>query len=184
MVRGSGAKQRKILLLLLGGVALGLSRSPGRSLKIIKEIGREWRWINRRNLYQSVGSLYRSRLVREENDNDGKTKLVLTEKGKEKALSYQIFEMEIKKPRRWDQRWRMVIFDIPETQKRKREVLRSHLRSLNFFEFQKSVFVHPFECRDEIDYIIEYYQLRGYVRFVVAESIDNELHLKIHFRLK
>jgi len=184
VIRGCGPRQKKILLLLLGGIALGLSRSPRRSWRIIKEINREWHWINRQDLYQSVRGLYRSKLVREEKDDDGKIKLVLTEKGKEKALSYQIFEMEIREPKVWDQKWRMVVFDIPETQKRKREIFRFHLRNLNFFEFQKSVFVHPFDCRNEIDYIVEYYQLRRYVRFIVAESIDNELHLKSHFSLK
>ena len=184
MIIGSGPRQKKILLLFLGGMALGLSRSPRRSLRIIKEINREWKWINKQNLYQSVRSLYRSKLIREEKDKDGKIKLVLTEKGKERALSYRMFEMKIKKPGTWDGKWRMVMFDIPETKKSKREILRFHLRNLNFFEFQKSVFVHPFDCRDEIDYIIEYYQLRRYVRFVVAESLDNELHVKNHFSLK
>lgn len=184
MIRGGGPRQKKIILLLFGGAALGLSKSPRRSLKIIKEISKEWKKINQRELRRSIKALYHSRLVKEETDTDGRIKLVLTEKGKARALSYRIFEMELKKPVNWDRKWRIVVFDIPETQKRKREIFRFHLKNLQFFEFQKSVFVHPFECRDEIDYIIEYYQIRRYVRFIVAESIDNELHLKNHFGLK
>lgn len=183
MIKGGGPRQRKILLLLLGGVALGLSRSPGRSWKILKEIGKEWNKINRQELYRSIKSLYRSKLIREEVDEKGGIRLVLTEKGKEKALSYQLLDIKIKRPAVWDRKWRVVLFDVPEKKKTKREILRMHLRNLNFFEFQKSVFVHPFDCHDEIEYIIEYYKLRRYVRFIVAESIDNELHLKVHFDL-
>lgn len=183
MVKGGGPIQRKILLLLFAGVALGLSRSPGRSWKILREVGKEWRKINRRELYRSVKSLYNSKLIRKEVDKKGNVCLVLTEKGRERVLSYRLFDLKIKKPAVWDKKWRVVLFDIPETQKIKREILRMHLRRLDFYEFQKSVFVHPFDCYDEIEYIIEYYKLRRYVRFIVAESIDNELHLKIHFNL-
>lgn len=184
MKSGSGPIQKKILLLLMSGVALGLSRSPKRSWKIIGETIRQWRWINKQNLYQSIKSLYRSKLIREEVGKDGKIKLVLTNKGREKALSFRIFDMKIKRPAKWDGKWRMVVFDIPETKKYKREILRMHLKNLYFFEFQKSIFVHPFDCWDEMEYIIEYYQLRKYVRFIVAESIDNELYLKVHFGLE
>lgn len=184
MPKGPGEIQRKIILLLMSGVALSFNRSPGKYFKIIKETRREWRRINDRKLRRSIRALYKSKIVREETDKDGKIKIILTEKGREKALSYRIFEMEIKKPDAWDKKWRIVVFDIPETQKLKRDIFRMHLRNLHFFELQKSVFVHPYECFDEIEYITEYYKLRRYVRFIVAESVDNQLHLKNHFNLK
>jgi len=114
MRSGSGPLQKKILLLLMSGAALSLSRSPKRSLRIIRETTRQWRWINRQNLYQSIKGLYRSKLIKEEIDEGGKIRLVLTDKGREKVLSFQIFDMEIKKPAGWDRKWRIVVFDIPE----------------------------------------------------------------------
>jgi len=182
MVRG-GHVQKKILLLLLGSLALGLSRSPDRSIRIIKEIGREWQKINRRQLYRSVKSLYDSKLIKKETDKKGNISFVLTGKGRKKALSFQLFSMEIKKPATWDSQWRLVVFDIPEHQKNKREIFRMHLRNLLFFELQKSVFVHPYDCRKEIDNITDHYQLGRYVRFIVANTIDNEVQLKTHFEI-
>ena len=35
----------------------------------------------------------------------------------------------------------------------------------------------------EIEYLIELYNLRRFVRFVIAESLDNEVCLKDHFGL-
>jgi len=107
----------------------------------------------------------------------------LSDKGKEKALTYNLDKIKIKKPVQWDGKWRVVLFDIPESQKKVREALRFHLKNMDFFEFQKSVFIHPFECRDEIDYLIEFYNIRPFVRFIIGESVDNELHLKKHFNL-
>ena len=77
----------------------------------------------------------------------------------------------------------MVIFDIPEKKRRARDVLRETLKRMGFYEFQKSVFVHPYPCQDEMDYIIEYYNIRPYVRIVTAVELDNEPHLKNIFNM-
>ena len=182
MSKGHGDTQRKILILLLGGLALGLSRSPKTSFKIIKGIKEEWKEINSQSLRRAIRSLYKSKLIGEKQNTDGTMTLVLTDKGKQRALTYDLDEMKIKKPERWDKKWRVVLFDIPENRKKIREALRGHLKNMQFYEFQESVFVHPYDCEDEINYLIEFYDIRKFVRFIVAESLDNELHLKHHFK--
>lgn len=183
MSKGHGETQKKILLLLMGGLALGLSGSPARSFKILKEIKKEWKEIERQSLRRAIKSLYQSKLIKEEENPDGTITMILTDKGKEKALTYNLDEMAIKKPKQWDGKWRIVLFDIPEKMRKIRDAFRHHLNQLEFYEFQKSVFIHPFDCRDEIDYLIEFYNARKFIRFIIAESLDNELHLKTHFKL-
>ena len=75
------------------------------------------------------------------------------------------------------------MFDVPEKFKRTRDALRTHLKNMGFYEFQKSVFVHPYPCAKEIEYIMEFYQSQRFVRFIVATEIDNALELKRHFKL-
>jgi DNA-binding transcriptional regulator PaaX len=183
MSKGAGATQKKILLLLLGGIALGLSGSPRRYFQIVKTLHSEWKDIDRRVLKRSIQSLYRSRLIDGQPGKDGKWTLVLTEQGKRVALMYNIEEMTIPTPQKWDKKWRIVISDIPERIKKVREAFRMHLKSMGFFELQKSVFVYPFDCKKELEYIIEFYNIRKHVRFIVAHSIDNELHIKQYFKL-
>ena len=91
--------------------------------------------------------------------------------------------MEVKKPAQWDKKWRIVIFDIPEKKKKAREALRKKLKELGFKELQKSVFVYPFECEDEIDFITEVFQIRPYVRFIKAVSITNEEQIRLKFNI-
>ncbi|MFH0803679.1 MAG: CRISPR-associated endonuclease Cas2 [Candidatus Tagabacteria bacterium] len=183
MSRGLGDTQRKILLLLFGGLALGLSGSPRSYFRILKTIGKEWKNINRYALKRTIKNLYKSKLIGEKQNPDGTITIILTDKGKEKALTYDLEKIEIKKPAKWDKKWRVVLFDIPENRKKIREALRFHLKKLGFYEFQKSVFVHPYDCEDEINYLIEFYAIRKFVRFIIADSIDNELHLKEYFDL-
>jgi len=174
--------KQKILLTLLTGVALGFSYSPNMQYRIIKEMGREWKKINKEKLKRDIRDLYRSHLIEEKENSDGSLTYVLTKKGKLKALTYHFNEMKIKKPK-WDGKWRIVIFDIPEKLKLTREYLRQKLKDLGFWELQKSVFVIPYPCEEEIDFIIEYFNIRKYVRCGILETIDNDLHLRKIFKL-
>ncbi len=107
--------------------------------------------------------------------------MVLTDHGKKRALYYKIESMEIQKPKQWDKKWRIVLFDVPEKRKGSRDALRTWIKKLGFIELQKSVFILPFDCRDEFDFIVEFLGIREYVRFVVANEVDNEEYLKSRF---
>lgn len=178
-----GSFQRKLLLLFLGSLSIGFSYNPRQQSWILKQMQREWNRINREVLRRAIKSLYTSKLINMKNGNDGSIKIILTENGKQRALEYKIDEMVIKTPKIWDWKWRIVIFDIPEKHKRKREAMRQHLEKLGFYKLQKSVFVLPYECGNEIEFLIEFYDIRSCVRQIVAEKIDNELHLKEIFKI-
>jgi len=183
MAKPVGETQQKILLLLWGGLALGLSGSPKQYFRVAKEIGRGWQNIERRQLQRSLKLLYESQLIRAVECRDGVTELVLSKKERRVALRYNLEKLKIKEPSQWDKKWRIVMFDVPERLKKLRRTLHFHLRELQFYQYQKSVFVHPFECRREIEFVLEFYGAKKYVRFVEATHLDNELHLKSHFDL-
>ncbi|MBI2622990.1 MAG: hypothetical protein HYW65_00230 [Candidatus Liptonbacteria bacterium] len=181
--RRIGAVQQKILLLLLGGFSLGLTQSPRKQWKIIGEIRKQWEDINTQTAERAIASLYESKMVEKKEHEDGTVTMVLSERGRKRALTYHAHTIKILRPNSWDKKWRIVIFDIPETARDARDSLREHLTRLGFHELQKSVSVFPFECRDEIEFLIELHEMRPHVRFIVADSIDNELHLKRVFNL-
>ncbi len=178
-----GKNQKKITMLLLGGLALGLSHSPKKSFEILGEIHDEWKNFDERFLKRAIKALYESKVIEEKFNNDGTVTIVLSDAGKKRAVTYNIDNIKIRRPKKWDKKWRFVLFDVPENKKSIRNALRHHLKIIGFFEFQKSVFVHPYDCLSEIEYIIETYEAREFVRFIVADSVDNELHLKAFFNL-
>ncbi|MEK7539519.1 MAG: hypothetical protein AAB595_02700 [Patescibacteria group bacterium] len=178
-----GTIKKKVLLLLLAGLALGLTRSYKKQLWILKQIPKEWRKENRQVLERAINSLYTSHLIQEKHHRDGTTTLVLSENGKQKALRFNIDKLEIKKPIRWDKKWRVIMFDIPEKIRKLRDSLRIHFKEIGLIELQKSVFVYPYPCSQEIEFILEFYNARKHIRFILAEKIDNELHLKKKFNL-
>ncbi|MBI2635388.1 MAG: CRISPR-associated endonuclease Cas2 [Parcubacteria group bacterium] len=178
-----GITSQKVILLLLAGISLGLSNSPRGQWRILKSLTKEWRKINRQELYRSIRRLYASKLVDYHERQDGSISMLLNENGKKAALHYKLDEISINKPANWDHKWRIVLFDVPEKKKKLREALRERLKQLGFIEFQKSVFIHPYECKNEIDFITELYNGSRFVRFIEATHLDNELDIKNKFNL-
>jgi len=183
MTHGYGEIQQKVLLLLLGGLALGLSHSPKTYFKILKGIAKDWEEIERRALKRSVFSLYGAGMIKETKNKDGTFAMTLTKRGKKRALAYDFDKMKIKKPEQWDKKWRIVLFDIPELNKKERDALRFHIKKLGFLEYQKSVFIYPYDCKKEIGYIVEFHNIKKFVKFIVADLLDNEKYFKKQFGL-
>lgn len=130
---------------------------------------------------KTLGRLQKQELIsiKEEGEN---IRIELLEKGKKKVLSYKLEDLCIGQEK-WDGNWRVVIFDIPEKKKKARDFLRMKLKELGFFTLQKSVLVTPWECRDVVDFIKNYYFVSENVSLITAKSIDQEENLKLYFNL-
>lgn len=179
-----GPIQRKILLLLFGGLAIYFSAYlPNRSFKIARGIIWEWKRINRRQLYRSLKQLHKSKLIIAQKDSEGKFSAILSDIGRWHALQCKIHNMKIKQVK-WDKQWRIVTFDFPEKKRLLRDAFRRYLKKMGFYELQKSVFIQPYPCHNEIESLIEFHDAKLYVRQIVANSIDNEVYLKQIFNLK
>lgn len=183
MINRKGKIKRKIALLLLGGLALGLSGSPKKYFEILSEIADKFQGIKKPTIKKSLKSLSKCGFLKETKKVDGTIEITLNEKGRRLAEFYKIDDLKIKRPKKWDGNWIIVIFDIPERRRGIRDAIRTHLKNLGFFEFQKSVFIFPFPCTEEIDFIVRFYKAREHVRIISANSIDNEYDLMKKFGL-
>ena len=116
-------------------------------------------------------------------EKDGIDMVEITEEGRKRILKYKFDDIKITRPKKWDKYWRIIIFDIPEKFKKGRDALSKKLKDMEFYPLQKSVFVCPFECKDEIDFINEIFNTGKFVYYIVAREINNEEFLKRHYNL-
>mgnify|MGYP001579568628 FL=1 len=176
--------KQKVLLLLQAGVALSFAGTVPRQFRILNELADEWKQINRAYLYRVIQEFEDEKLVRVEENEDGTRMVLLSERGKKRAFTFHIHKIQIAKPQQWDGKWHAVFFDIPEGWKTAREALRLKLYDLGFYHWQKSVFVHPYPCRDEIDFVSTYFNVRHFVRYATIFLVSHEAELLRHFGLK
>lgn len=167
--------------LLLGGIVIAVVALPGMA-PVLNLFGGN----NKRNQYKLRRALYQLKKNKLVNIyyKDNKEFIEITEKGKKRLLQYDYDNMKIKVPKKWDGMWRMVIFDIPEKRKKARDAIVIKLKEIGFHSIQKSTYIFPYECKDEVDFIGEHLFVRKYIDYIVAKSIDNEEKLKKLFKIK
>ena len=174
--------KEKILLLLLGGLAFGYSITYKKRWRAMKIVSEEWKRLNEEELKQGIRELCRYDFLDKTANKKGFVNLALTKKGRLRALNIQLENLKNKKEK-WDGKWRMIAFDIPEKYKRERDALRQKLKNIGFRELQKSVFITPVSCKKEMTDFIKFFELEKYVRFGILEFMDNEDNLKKYFKL-
>jgi DNA-binding transcriptional regulator PaaX len=171
--------KEKILLSLWGGVALGLAYTSQQQGRVLREFAKIW-GSSHIAVSKEIRNLKKSDLIKKvfKKDN-GEYVIELTEKGRLKAMEYQLLKnLEIKN-KKWDGRWRMIIFDIPEKFRKGRNALRWKIKKLGFYELQQSVFVVPYECQKEIDLVVNYFDLKPYVYYGILEIAGEEINNKL-----
>lgn len=173
----------KILTILGEGFQLKFERSKAGRRAIHENCNRIWHSIDRKYLYRTLDRLRLHGAIKVIKESDKIETLALTNHAKIYSLRRQFQNISIKQPRRWDKQWRMILFDIPESNRKKRDMLRHTLKSLGFFEFQKSVFVYPFPCKDEANFIMNFLEISNFVYYIQAPIVPDET-LRKHFRLK
>ena len=113
------------------------------------------------------------------------TKVAITEKGRRRVLMFKLRELGRKdEMEKWDGRWRMIFFDVAEVDRGKRDGLRKYLKQLGLKQMQESVWVTPWEVRDEVKYLREILGVPHAVKWGILVEIENEKDLKEWFELK
>lgn len=133
-------------------------------------------------LETAVSRLKKHGLIKFQKQND-KTFIRLTPKGEEELLRYQLQEITIKKPEKWDGKWRLIIFDIKEKRRRTRNLLRQELINFGFLKLQNSVWIYPYNCEEIAVMLKAYFHLGKDVLYITAEKIENDGWLRQKFNL-
>ncbi len=107
--------------------------------------------------------------------------LRLTSKGKTALAMLQARESAKRKPRRWDRKWRILIFDIPEYRKGLRDKIRRTLDNIGFVRLQDSVWIYPYDCEDLVALLKADFKIGKDMLYMIVEELEGDRHLKHHF---
>lgn len=184
MARSEGQIMKQVLIgiAVIGAVIVVGAITPNLFAALGAIGGFKQRGYNSRQIYKSFTNLKRRKLVYLGQKGD-KIIIELTEAGKKRLLTFDAANFKLKPQKRWDRKWRIVIFDIPEKYKLARTVFARKLKELGFIMLQKSVWVHPFPCEEEIEVLKGLYEIEPFVKLVTAEQIDSQNQLIKKFNL-
>lgn len=180
-----GSNSGKIIRALGYGVGVAVALSNKRtSYKVTKLLIKEIFGLNKKpkNISSYFLKLRKQKLIEIKKDGNAH-KIFLTENGREIFLRFNYEELEIKNPKLWDRNFRIIIFDIPEKKRAARDSLREKIKELGCVKFNDSVWVYPYPCQKEIDFIANYWGIGKYVQFILAKDITNRDLLEKSFNL-
>ena len=176
-------RAKTLLYILAAAGAIGLVFAfPGAATAIGSLVigkNKYGRWQTKRVVNQLYGRKYVS--IKYNDDNTVTVKI--TKNGLARALTYQLDSLKINRPKKWDKKWRVVIFDIPEKYKKIREIFRMRLKQLELYPLQDSVYISPFPCFREIEFLRELYGISMKVEYLLVEKIEDDEYLKKRFKL-
>ena len=117
-------------------------------------------------------------------EKDGKKFARLTTAGEDAIrLEEKIVSMKTHRPKKWDGKWRMVIFDIPEQRRKVRGRLREIMQEVGFVRLQDSVWIFPYDSEDLVTLLKAELRLGSDVIYAIMDSFLDERSIRTHFKL-
>jgi phenylacetic acid degradation operon negative regulatory protein len=87
-------------------------------------------------------------------------------------------------PERWDGKWRIVAYDLPEDKRSLRNSLRYVLEKCGFLQAQKSVWVFPYDAPLLERLLSEQPDIASHTFFLRTERFSQDQAYRKHFKLK
>lgn len=173
MLRGKSLTKEILFMAAAGPIILSSLFLPNAAqmLKPLIKWRKNWGKIDFRRIQDAINRLNNKRLI-ELTEKGDELYLKITANGKNLLKKFDYDNLELPQFKTWDRKWRLVIFDIPEKKKKERLALSKKLKDIGFYPIQKSVFIYPYDCCDEIDFICEFLLISRYVNYCVVESLD------------
>ncbi|MBL8029625.1 MAG: CRISPR-associated endonuclease Cas2 [Candidatus Doudnabacteria bacterium] len=112
---------------------------------------------------------------------EAKKIIKLTSKGEMEALFKKARLPQETKT--WDNKWRLITFDIPENARQIRDKLRKLLKQFGYKPLQASVYISPYAISEESVQYLNHTGLIRYIRIMRVDKIDNPGDLLKTFKL-
>ncbi len=77
--------------------------------------------------------------------------------------------------------WKLVIFDIPEKQKKVRAVLRAKLKQLHFKKWQNSIYISPYALEADIESEFQALADKFFIRLIKTKDINKTADIEKMF---
>lgn len=148
------------------------ANSPGQIYQAYEKASDSLRGLNYRQFKRAVSYLVAKELVTKQTvgkrKREGQIKISLSQNGTERING--ILSV-YKKERSWDGKVYLITYDIPESKKRKRDLLRTYLKRIDCGLLQESVWLSPYNPKDKIKDFISENSLSG---LILISSLGKE----------
>jgi DNA-binding transcriptional regulator PaaX len=109
--------------------------------------------------------------------------VILSDAGKKLLKQAQSEEIVFPRHEDWNGVWHLVCYDIPESRKAERDFLRRKLDDAGFYQIQLSLWVYPFDCKEEVAILAQNLGVAPFVAYLNTDYLPNNERLVEMFDL-
>jgi hypothetical protein len=95
-----------------------------------------------------------------------------TKRGRQRLAKLKFQTLYVKKPRKWKKTWWLVTADIPKELRVAANYFQKKLKQMDFYPFQRTVWVHPFDPREEIESVAAHYRVSPFVTVMEIKQFE------------
>ena len=175
MIHKESLSAEILFIAIAGPIVLASLFLPNASqmLKPLLRWHKNWDKIKRQRIKETIKRLNQKGLI-ELIEKNNKLYIEITKNGKKLIKDFDYDNIKLLNDKKWDGKWRMVIFDIPEKKTKERRALSVKLKELGFYPLQESVFIYPHDCQDEIDFVCGFLDIDRYVNYCIVDALDKK----------
>jgi phenylacetic acid degradation operon negative regulatory protein len=166
-----------------GILTLGLLAPNALKLLKIGSVDKKIHSYKYKSILRTKDNLIKNGFLEVEMTSFGKV-LRITENGKKMLDRAILFSRHKNAPPKWDKKWRVIIFDIPEKKKLIREKLRATLISIGFIRLQNSVWIYPYPCEELVSLLKADLHIGKDVLYMIVDQLEGDQMICRYFNLK
>ncbi|HEY4514490.1 MAG TPA: hypothetical protein VJH69_04195 [Candidatus Paceibacterota bacterium] len=176
-------------LFVAGGIAVALSAAPTFfvALASLGYVLKADERVRRRKLQHSFDYLKRYKYITLKTFPQRRIGSVLTDTGRkriERTLMRRALRSQFDRKKKWDSKWRLILFDISTAERAKRNAFRAMIRRIGAVMLQKSVWIYPYDCLESVTLLRQFFDLsEDSLRLVETDFIGDDRVLRKHFKL-
>ena len=169
-------------LAAVGGICSVVLVAP-KIFAIASSSGKYKKYYNKQGSLQKFHYLKRQKYIAFKKIDKDYYEINITNKGLAVVLEDSFNLKALYCDKKWDGKWRIVIFDIPEKFKSSREIFRKKLIEIGFYKAQDSVFITPFPCEKEVIFLSEIFNIADFIYFMETSYFVNDKSIRLYFNI-
>src|SRR3989344_2669360 len=183
--RGKNLTKDTLLAIATVGAAIIAGSSPRFYHSVARQFFKDKIREMRRARARKLAELEKKKVILFRELGDGRVRVELTHRGKSLVRLYNLENIKLTIPKKWDGLWRVVMYDIPSSQRRASDAFRKKLRSLGLYQLQRSVWISPYECLAELEFLCAVFEIdiNICVCYFKTREIPRESEIRKSFRL-
>jgi DNA-binding PadR family transcriptional regulator len=178
-------KELLTFLISVGESCLYFPKTTSQALDLLnrfyeKQMGLHDKQYNLNYLKTCLKRLSQQKFI-EIGEEENKQIVKITNEGKQKVLRLALNEVSPPTQAIWAKKWRIIVYDIPKNKQNLRNIVRDFSKRMEFYQLQKSVYLTPYPCDEEIEFFRLYYNLEEEIKVLTVSKLENDYLFRNYF---